>query len=121
MSALPSYKEIVGLIKKGATIEAQERIMALREACVALQDENHAMREKMKVLEEALKFKKTLEYRVPFYYAEGDSNPFCPRCWEKDKRAIHLSPERILSGARARPCPDCKAEFKTGNISAGIA
>jgi hypothetical protein len=121
MSALPSYTEIATLIKKGATIEAQEKIMALREACVALQDENHAMREKMKQLEDALRFKDALEFRAPFYYAKDDGTPFCPRCWEKERRAIHVAPERILVGARFRVCPDCDAEYKIGSIHAGIA
>jgi hypothetical protein len=121
MSALPNYSEIVSLIKKGATIEAQEKIMTLREACVALQDENHAMRDKQKVLEEALRFKEALEYRSPFYYVKDDATPFCPRCWEKDKTAIHLSPERIVHAVRVRPCPECKFEYKVGNFPIGIA
>lgn len=44
--AMPSYKDIVDLIKKGATIEAQEKIMELREAAVELQDENISLRQK---------------------------------------------------------------------------
>ena len=43
MSAIPSYKDIVDLIKKGATLEAQERVMELREAAISLQDENHSI------------------------------------------------------------------------------
>lgn len=38
--ALPSYKDIVDLLKKGATIEAQEKIMELRESALELQEEN---------------------------------------------------------------------------------
>ena len=123
MSALPSYTDIVSLIKKGATIEAQEKIMELREACVALQDENHAMRENIKKLEEALRFKEQLEFRKPFYYAEGDDQPFCPRCWEKDRHGIHLAPELPRDWAYFRDCPDCKAAFKVRdqNLSSGIA
>jgi len=119
MSAIPSYSEIVGLLKKGATIEAQEKIMELRETCVALQDEVHALKEKIKALEESLRFSGTLEYREPFYFQKDDACPFCPRCWEKDRRAIHLAPERAQSGVRARMCPECKAEYKTGKLAIG--
>ena len=38
--ALPRYKDIVELIKKGSTIEAEEQILALRKAALELQEEN---------------------------------------------------------------------------------
>jgi hypothetical protein len=40
---LPSYKDIIELVKTGATIDAQERIMALRQAALELQEENPAV------------------------------------------------------------------------------
>ena len=40
MGALPNYKEIVELIKKGSTVEAQGKIMELREATVDLKVES---------------------------------------------------------------------------------
>ncbi len=42
--ALPNYKDIVELLKKRATIEAQEKIMELREAALALQEENISLK-----------------------------------------------------------------------------
>jgi len=42
--ALPNYKDIVELLKKGATIEAQEKIMELREAALELQEENISLK-----------------------------------------------------------------------------
>jgi len=49
---LPPYKDIIELIKKGATIEAQEKIMELREAAIQLQEENLSLRQRVKELEE---------------------------------------------------------------------
>lgn len=40
MGLSPNYKDIIELIKKGSTIEAQEKIMELREGALALQEEN---------------------------------------------------------------------------------
>jgi hypothetical protein len=116
MSAIPSYKDIVDLLKKGATLEAQERIMELREAAISLQDENHSLQERVKQLEEALRFKDGLRFAAPFYFKEGDEYPFCPRCWEKDKRGIHLSPETAKGYIYIRTCPDCKAEYHTRDM-----
>jgi hypothetical protein len=45
---LPKYKDIVELLKKGSTIEAQEQIMNLREGALELQEENHELKQKNK-------------------------------------------------------------------------
>ena len=47
---IPKYKEIVELIKKGSTLEAQEKIMELREAVMEAQEETHALKERVKEL-----------------------------------------------------------------------
>ena len=36
--ALPAYKDIIELIKKGATVEAQEKIMEPRETALSLRE-----------------------------------------------------------------------------------
>jgi len=115
MSALPGYKEIVDLIKKGATFEAQEKIMELRGACLELEDENQTLKRRIKELENSLRFKEVLAFKAPFYFAPNDPQPYCPRCWEKDSIAIHVGPEFLhqVKFHYARECPQCKAEFKT--------
>ena len=62
---LPKYKDIVDLIKKGATVEAQEKIMELREAAVNLQDEVHELREKIRSWSATFKLKATFSGRNP--------------------------------------------------------
>jgi intein-encoded DNA endonuclease-like protein len=53
MPLLPNYKDIVELIRKGSTIEAQKKILELNEAVLKLQEENLALRQRVKALEEA--------------------------------------------------------------------
>lgn len=66
--ALPRYKDIVDLLKKGATIEAQEKIMELREATLDLQEENISL--KNQILELQGKVRKLESF-------EGEP---CPKC-----------------------------------------
>jgi len=94
---LPAYKDIVDLLKKGATLEAQEKVMELREGALELQEENlrlkselKAERENVGALEQKLAFRATFSFRKPFYFAENDPVPFCPVCWEGDRKTIHL-------------------------------
>jgi hypothetical protein len=93
--ALPSYKEIVELLKKGATVEAQEQIMALREAALTLQEENLSLRERVRALEDELRLKGKLEFDGVAYYirAEGVQDldgPFCQRCYDVEKKLVRL-------------------------------
>jgi len=53
--ALPSYKDIVDLLKKGATIEAQEKIMELREYALDLQEENMNLKNHILELQEQVR------------------------------------------------------------------
>ena len=66
--ALPTVQEIVKLCKTALTIEAQEKIMELRQAAMNLQDENLTLRTKIQSLEATVK-----ELSQP-------SLPRCPRC-----------------------------------------
>jgi len=54
---LPRYKDIVELMKKGSTLEAQEQIMSLREGAIELQEENIELKSKVRELEAQLKAK----------------------------------------------------------------
>ncbi|NOQ88316.1 MAG: hypothetical protein GQ550_05275, partial [Gammaproteobacteria bacterium] len=74
---IPKYKDIVELIKKGSTLEAQEKIMELREAVMETQEENHALKNRINELEAELAYKATVTFKHPFYYEDGDDHPLC--------------------------------------------
>ena len=79
---LPGYKEIVELIKAGATIEAQEKIMELRQAALDIQEQNIQLRNR--ILE--------LESRVR--ELESDAGEPCPRCRQKTWVVESSTPDR---------------------------
>jgi hypothetical protein len=66
--ALPNYKDIYELVKTGATIEAQEKIMELRQAAMDAQEDNIALRNRIIQLEQKIRDLENL-----------DGDP-CPRC-----------------------------------------
>lgn len=110
MAVLPSYKEIVDLLKKGATLEAQEKIMELREAVVVLQDENIALKQKVAELEQKLQIRSALVWRPPLYWLQeeqGERGPFCQRCYDVNGRLVRLqNPERGFWR-----CLECKNNY----------
>ena len=90
---IPKYNEIIELVKKGATLEAQEKIMALREAALELQEDNIELKKKIKALEEAMEVKNKIRYEKPYYWMiDGDKRegPFCQQCFDKEKLLIRL-------------------------------
>ena len=104
---IPKYKDIVDLIKKGSTVEAQEKIMELREATIELQEENIGLKQKIVELEEILNKKEKMEFRAPFYFMDGDEVPFCPRCWEVENNAVHFPPPFNSSHGLVYTCSEC--------------
>jgi hypothetical protein len=87
--SLPTYKDIVDLIKKGETVEAQERIMELREAVIELKDENSSLHQRVQSLEEELRIKGQLKFEKTVYWLledEGKTGPFCQCCYDIDKK-----------------------------------
>ena len=91
---LPDFKEVIKLIKKGATVEAQEEIMRQREYVVALREENIELREKITKLESAENIKQNLIFRDGRYYLKREvgveDGPYCQRCWDSDGKLIRL-------------------------------
>lgn len=96
---LPRYKDIVDLIKKGATFEAQEKILELREAALALQEENIELRERNSNLEQQLDRRHSVVWEAPYYWMQVEDKregPFCQNCWDAGKKLIRLQqPGRV--------------------------
>ncbi|WP_394182680.1 hypothetical protein [Marinomonas posidonica] len=112
MEVIPKYKDISDLLDKGATVEALERIMELREATLELQEENLDLKVKVKKLEEDLEEKAKLTYEAPFYWMiDGGKKdgPFCQQCHDSDKKNIRL--QNYRDGWWN--CATCKNNFGT--------
>ncbi len=91
---LPNYKDIMDLVKKGATVEAQEKIMELREAALEFQEENIRLRERVKKIEGELKIKGNVEYIKSSYWLNNEGaakqGPYCQRCYDVDQILVRL-------------------------------
>tara|TARA_B100000959_G_C14985825_1_gene625530 strand:- start:2064 stop:2453 length:390 start_codon:yes stop_codon:yes gene_type:complete len=110
---IPKYKDIIDLVKKGSTIEAQEKIMQLREAAMELKEENVSLRKK-KELEDLLAIKKNLSYEKPYYWIineEKKEGPFCQLCYDKEQLLVRLQDRNKGKWA----CHSCKTIFYDSN------
>jgi hypothetical protein len=108
---IPGYKEIVELLKKGATLEAQEKIMQLREAVLELQEENHKLKNTINELKEKLEISKKLEFDGSVYWLKGKGGPFCQRCYDVDQKLVRLQDD-FWEDSSTWYCNECKNSYK---------
>lgn len=96
---IPNYKDIVELMKKGATVEAQEKIIELREGALELQEENVALKACIKELEDKFRIQSNLDFKEGVYWLweeddAGDltikTGPYCQHCYDDEAKLIRL-------------------------------
>jgi hypothetical protein len=114
MIPLPSYSQIADLLKKGATLEAQEQIMKLREAAIELQEENLKLREEIKRLREEKELATNLQFEGHVYWLlkDGERNgPFCAACYDEHHRLSRLHDGRRYVSQTRWVCIVCNRAF----------
>jgi hypothetical protein len=78
------------------------QFMEMSATNLTLSKENTALKEK-------LEFKETLNFKKPYYVTKSGDGPFCPTCWDDDRKAMRLDgPD---GGARRWVCKKCKNYF----------
>lgn len=71
----PSFQDVLGLLKKGMTLEAQEQIVALREEMMHLREENLVLKNENLVLKDEIQ-----SLRKELAELSQSSLPSCPKC-----------------------------------------
>ena len=111
MIPLPSVGQIVDLIKTGATIEAREQIMKLREGALELQEDNLRLvqevreaRDKCRQMEEHARIRAKVSFKNNVCWLEDDPQPICPICWEANKNIVHLHGPYHSDGSESYSC-----------------
>lgn len=93
MSVLPSFKDIVGLIKKGANLEAEEKFIELKDAYLGEKESVHQLKERVSELENALKVQGALHWDGRVYWLKKDDSkngPYCQQCYDANTKLMRL-------------------------------
>jgi rubrerythrin len=90
MGVVENLKDLAELAQKVGQIELQKKILEAEDQVREVTQEKRRLEDRVEELERALKLKNTMKFKAPFYYQEGDEVPFCPACYEKDGRAVHV-------------------------------
>lgn len=106
-----TIKNIVDLTKMGLTVELREKIQLLREEALELQEENFKLKTENKELKEKSELQDKMKRKRNVYYLEGDEDPHCPHCYEKDQKPIHLIYKCNFANKMIHRCPVCSSEY----------
>lgn len=115
MSMLPTYKEILDLIKKGSSFEAQEKIAQLREEILLLREKNHELTNQVHELETKLEQKGKLHWDGLSYWLQDDDTnkkdgPYCQRCFDTEQKLIRLQRTELYDSPYW-VCLECKNNY----------
>jgi hypothetical protein len=113
---IPRYQDIIDLLKSGLTLEAREKIMQLREAAMALQEENLGLKQKLKQFETNAGQMRDMHFEKGVYWLRTPTDdgtnlegPFCQVCQDKDLRPVRLHRNTTPGGGWF--CAVCRNHF----------
>ena len=107
MGIFETGKSIVETLQKYKDPALVNQMLQYQGQVLELENEKRELLDRIKELEEALETKGKLTHDPPLYYLEDDPTPFCPRCWEADRKLIHLVFPGGLEDKDCK-CPACK-------------
>jgi hypothetical protein len=112
MSIISDAKEIADLVKAMGNIDLYRKIVDLQTEIIGVIQEKNEIERRMMELNDAIEQGKSMSYKKPFWFKTGDDVAHCPRCWEVEKKAVHLiGPRAGVSQGPRYDCPQCKAFF----------
>jgi hypothetical protein len=118
MTMLGELRDAMGLVNKVTNHELYLKLVGLTDRVIALSDENQALRNANKKLEQMLQTKAKMTYEHPHYFAEGDLVPICAHCWDSEKKVIHLSGPTMFKldttrfPVKGMQCTHCKSKVQ---------
>jgi len=75
--------------------DLQTRILDIQTQLIELTNENQDLRKRASDLEQAAEIGKGLKYEESVYWLpkdEGREGPYCPNCWDANRKLIRLTP-----------------------------
>lgn len=87
--ALSLLRDVVVIASSTKNMDLNTKIMQIQSEMYSLLDENRNLRLENERLKNKQIKKSQYQYTKGAYY-KGDDGPFCPVCFEKDDRAIHM-------------------------------
>jgi len=111
MGVIDDIQKIGKVLQKAGQIGLYEKLLAIQEKALDIQQQNALLQKEIVELKEELKIKGSLIFRENAYYlineqANKTDGPYCSKCYDDEKKLIHLSP---LQNTNYLKCPKCNS------------
>ncbi len=108
MGVIENAREVADLVQKIGNLDLYRRIVELQGEIVSLSEEKLKCEQENAEMRRILDLRQAMKFRFPYYYQDGDPNPFCRLCWEAKGIAVHLDHGRPWQpGGIQRYCHSC--------------
>lgn len=100
MGLIDTFKDIIQVVQKADNVELYKMIMEAQQGVWELQNENRDLKDENTELQRTLAKKKNMIYDSKNgYFVEikedgKEEGKFCPKCWQKDDKAVYLETYR---------------------------
>ena len=112
MGVVDNLKDAADLLRKAGQVELYKKISDAEDEVRELTREKRRLEDRVEELRRALQFKEEVVFKAPFYVRkQGDQTPYCSRCWEKDRHAVHVVLRYREPHVARWDCPDCKQDY----------
>ena len=119
MSILDDVKSVASTVQEINNLDLYKRVLDLNKGIIDLVEENRGLRAENEALQAKLTIQGKMTFNKPFYYQEGDETPYCPGCWEGDRRAIHVVLITDNESLTSWDCPTCKNHYRINKPARG--
>jgi hypothetical protein len=118
MGILQDSLQVMRIAARLANPELLERVTALNEQVVELSSKNVELQERafgidreLQQAYEKLRLIGEVERRDDFIYLKGETAPSCPRCFDVDRKIVHIIETRHPKIGIHPLCPECETSF----------
>jgi hypothetical protein len=112
MGVVENLKDAADLVRKAGQMELYKQLSAAEDEVREIAREKRRLEDRVEELNRALAFKEEVVFKAPLYYPkQGDQTPYCARCWEKDRHAVHVIVNWNDEAGIQWHCPDCKTNY----------
>jgi hypothetical protein len=108
---LSTIKGVYAAVEKYNDVPLMRQIFELQSQLMELQTDLTTARAELEAAEAKLSLREKLTRRGPanYFYLQGETDPLCPVCWERDGRLTHLPASEHWGGGVRRDCKICQA------------
>lgn len=83
-------KDIYKLSEKAKDRKLDQEILELDHQTMDLYQENTDLKHKIEKMESDNDFSKNIQIKDGVYYYKDEPDPYCIRCWDADKKKVHV-------------------------------